>query len=130
MTGSLRRAITAAVANTTRIEAVYKDIGRRIEFLRTDRGFSQRELGERLRHPLTRAAVCNMEGGRQRILAHVLLEIADALDVDPRELLPGQRRGTAAAALNTMQEQLAAAGLHPELVASLAKRLSTGADEP
>jgi transcriptional regulator with XRE-family HTH domain len=119
------------VANTTRIEAVYKEIGRRIEFLRTDRGFSQRELGERLRHPLTRAAVCNMEGGRQRILGHVLLEIADALDVDPRELLPGQRRADAAAALNTtMQEQLAAAGLHPDVAASLAKRLSTGADEP
>ena len=118
------------VANTTRIEAVYKEIGRRIEFLRTARGFSQRELGERLRHPLTRSAVCNMEGGRQRILAHVLLEIADVLDADPRELLPGHRGADAAAALNTMQEQLAAAGLHPDLAASLAKRLSTGADEP
>jgi transcriptional regulator with XRE-family HTH domain len=118
------------VANTTPVEAVYKDIGRRIEFLRTDRGVSQRELGERLRHPLTRAAVCNMEGGRQRILAHVLLEIADALDVDPRELLPGHRRADAAAALNTVQEQLAAAGLHPDIAASLAKRLSNGAEEP
>jgi transcriptional regulator with XRE-family HTH domain len=117
------------VANTTVPEAVYKDIGRRIEFLRNERRLSQRELGEKLKNRLTRAAICNMEGGRQRILVHVLLEIAEALDVDPRELLHGARRDGASVAPASIEEQLAAAGLPAAIAASLAMRLSTGADE-
>jgi transcriptional regulator with XRE-family HTH domain len=117
------------VANTTVPEAVYKNIGRRIEFLRNERRLSQRELGERLKHRLTRAAICNMEGGRQRILVHVLLEIAEALDVDPRDLLHGPRRDDALASLGSIEEQLAAAGVPATIAASVAMRLSTGADE-
>lgn len=69
-------------------EPVYADVGKRIEVARINARLTQAELGARLAHPLKRATIGNIETGRQRILAHVLIEIADVLDVAPREFLP------------------------------------------
>ena len=63
----------------TRVEPVYAEIGRRLARARERRGLSQEMLGASLSPPLTRAAISNMEGGRQRIMLHVLLDAADAL---------------------------------------------------
>lgn len=117
------------MASTTVPETVYTDIGRRIEFLRHDKQLSQSELGRRLLHPLTRAAISNMEGGRQRVLVHVLLEIADALGVDPREILPS-RRPAVSDSLGSIEAQLAANGLAPATAALVAMRLAADAEEP
>jgi transcriptional regulator with XRE-family HTH domain len=116
------------VATTTVPEAVYKFIGRRIEFLRTEKRLSQGELGRRLQHPLTRAAISNMESGRQRVLVHVLLEIADVLSVDPREILQGGSQDNSDP-LTVIEAQLAAKGMDPTTTALVAKRLSGGAEE-
>lgn len=103
------------------LEAVYQDVGRRIEFLRADKRISQSELGRRLQHPLTRAAISNIEGGRQRVLVHVLLEIADVLDVDAREILPNRP----SSAPPSLEAQLTAEGLAPRMAAQIAKVSAT-----
>lgn len=114
------------MATTTVPEVVYAEIGRRIEFLRTDRRVSQSDLARRLRHPLTRAAISNMESGRQRILVHVLLEIADALEVDPRELLPHGAAATESPA-ESIESQLTAEGI-PLSTAALVAKLSASTE--
>ncbi len=67
---------------------LYKEIGRNIEFKRTELRLSQQALAGKLQPPLTRAAISNMEAGRQGILVHVLLDIARVLMIAPTELLP------------------------------------------
>ncbi len=71
----------------TRVEPVYAEIGRRIARAREHRGLSQEMLGASLSPPLTRAAISNMEGGRQRIMLHVLIDVADALGATTREFI-------------------------------------------
>jgi len=71
----------------TRVEPVYAEIGRRIARARERRGLSQEMLGASLSPPLTRAAISNMEGGRQRIMLHVLIDVADALGATTREFI-------------------------------------------
>ena len=73
------------------IERIYKPIGRKIARRREHLGLTQTVLGEQISpRGLTRAAISNIEAGRQRLLVHVLLEIARVLRVEPEELLPGQ----------------------------------------
>ncbi|WFU80746.1 helix-turn-helix transcriptional regulator [Bradyrhizobium sp. CIAT3101] len=47
---------------------------------------TQEELARRVQ--LSRASITNIEKGRQRVLLHQLIEIADALDAKPSELMP------------------------------------------
>lgn len=72
----------------TAVEPVYAEIGRRIARARDRRGLSQEMLGASLSPPLTRATISNMEGGRQRIMLHVLIDIADALGQALGRLVP------------------------------------------
>jgi len=62
----------------TNVEPVYVEIDRRIARARARRGLTQEMLAASLQPPLTRAALCNMELGRQRLMLHVLIDIADA----------------------------------------------------
>lgn len=70
-----------------KIEPVYAPLGRRIAATRERRGLTQEMLGASLTPQLTRAAICNMEGGRQRIMLHVLIDVADALGTTIGRLL-------------------------------------------
>lgn len=70
------------------VEPFYSDLGRRLHDARMRRGLSQDALARRLSPPVTRAAIANMELGKQRVLTHVLAQIAQVLDVPPAELLP------------------------------------------
>jgi transcriptional regulator with XRE-family HTH domain len=67
-------------------ENFYKKLGQRIREARNHNGFTQQELAAKV--DLTRTSVTNIELGRQKLLVHALVEIADALQVAPAQLLP------------------------------------------
>lgn len=67
-------------------ENFYKKLGQRIREARNRSGFTQQELAAKVE--LTRTSVTNIELGRQKLLVHALVEIADALRITPDQLLP------------------------------------------
>src|SRR4051812_44934255 len=73
------------------VEPVYVRFGHDLQRLRRQRKLSQADLA-RLVDPtgerLSRSSIANIENGRQRVALHLLLDLALALKVDPRDLLP------------------------------------------
>ena len=69
------------------LEPFYADLGRRLLDLREKRGLTQAALGRRLPKPMTRASIANVESGKQRVLAHTLVDLAHALEVPISDLL-------------------------------------------
>jgi len=67
-------------------QAFYAEVGRRIRQTREERGLTQEALAELV--SLTRTSITNIEKGRQKILAHTLVDLATALRVTPATLLP------------------------------------------
>ena len=67
---------------------LYRLIGVKIRRLRLDASFSQEELGAEVN--LSRSSVVNIEKGRQHPPLHVIWNFADALDVDPADLIPAR----------------------------------------
>ena len=67
-------------------QAFYSEVGRRIRQTREERGLTQEALAELV--SLTRTSITNIEKGRQKILAHTLVDLATALRVAPATLLP------------------------------------------
>ncbi len=59
----------------------YLTLGRRIRELRHARGLTQEQLGSQLQPPVTRASIANIESGKQRMLAHSLVQLAHSLGV-------------------------------------------------
>ena len=51
---------------------------------------SQESLGLALKPQVTRASIANIEAGKQRILTHTLVQLAEVLDVDLSALLPNR----------------------------------------
>lgn len=49
---------------------------------------TQQQLGEALDPPTTRASIANIEAGKQRVLAHTVVQLADALGAFVKDLLP------------------------------------------
>lgn len=68
------------------IDPLYQMFGSRVRALRERKNVTQEELGRRI--DLSRTSIVNIEKGRQRVLLHQVVEIADALDAKPAELLP------------------------------------------
>ena len=68
------------------IEPVYRELGDRLAGARQSTGLTQREVAERA--GVGRPTLANIEKGRQRVLYHQMLDLARALGVDPRGLLP------------------------------------------
>jgi transcriptional regulator with XRE-family HTH domain len=68
--------------------AFYEEVGRRVRDARTRRkpALTQEELADRV--GLTRTSITNLEKGRQKFLLHTLIDIAEALQVQPSSLLP------------------------------------------
>ena len=66
----------------------YRELGQRIRTFRTEQGLTQAALGLRLDPPVTRAAIANVEKGKQRVLAHTLVQLAQILRVEIHGLLP------------------------------------------
>ena len=101
----------------------YRELGRRIRALRTEHGLTQAGLGLRLEPPVTRAAIANVENGKQRVLAHTLVQLAQIFRVEIKSLvapLPNPRSAS-------VQQQVLERELKKKLVVSGAalKRLST-----
>src|SRR5688572_25389212 len=79
--------------NIRAVEPVYARFGHDIQRLRRQRKLSQADLA-RLVDPsgrrLSRSSIANIESGKQRVALHLLLDLARALRVDPRDLIPHQ----------------------------------------
>lgn len=72
----------------TEIEPFYAALGRRVQRLRHAKGMTQAELGQRLVPPVTRASIANLESGKQRVLVHTLVDLAQLLGVKVTKLMP------------------------------------------
>jgi transcriptional regulator with XRE-family HTH domain len=71
-----------------KIEPFYEAVGRRIQSRRAELGISQGNLGRKLNPQMTRASIANIEAGQQRVLAHTLIQLANALEMDLMSLIP------------------------------------------
>ncbi|MDI9636215.1 helix-turn-helix transcriptional regulator [Oscillatoria laete-virens NRMC-F 0139] len=67
-------------------QVFYQELGRRIRDARKKGRLTQEALATKV--SLTRTTVTNIEKGRQQLLVHTLVDIADALNVAPEALLP------------------------------------------
>lgn len=67
------------------INGLYLEVGQRITAARKARGYTQADLGRTV--GLSRSSIANIESAVQRAPFHTLLGIAQALGVDPAELL-------------------------------------------
>ena len=68
------------------IDVLYTEIGRLIFEERDKKGLTQAELADKVF--LSRTSITNIEKGKQKILVHVLLRVAAALEVNLESLLP------------------------------------------
>jgi transcriptional regulator with XRE-family HTH domain len=106
--------------------AFYEGLGRRLHALRKRKGLTQEQLGARLAPQMTRASIANIESGKQRVLAHTLLQFAAALDVGADDLL----RDPAPAPDETLKEAVDArlqGRVSPEQLTQLIRKLGLGA---
>ena len=72
----------------------YERLGKRISDLRRNKlELTQRELSDRI--ALSRTSLANIEKGRQQLLLHHALEIADALEVKLSDVVPPRTRESA-----------------------------------
>jgi transcriptional regulator with XRE-family HTH domain len=70
-------------------EGFYQKLGSQIRAARKKALLTQEALAAKI--SLTRATVTNIEKGRQQLLVHTLIDIAEALNVPPASLLPEQQ---------------------------------------
>ncbi len=70
------------------IDHFYGQVGSRVRDARKAARVTQSQLGDAVN--MTRSSITNLEAGRQRIPLHLLVWIAEVLEVEPSALLPGQ----------------------------------------
>ena len=70
----------------TKPEGFYGLLGQRIRLLRQQKALTQEQLGNRLTPAVTRASIANIETGKQRVLAHTLVQLSQALEVSVDDL--------------------------------------------
>jgi len=76
-------------------ERFYRTLGATIRLRREALDLTQKALGARLNPPMTRASIANIEAGKQRVLAHTFVDIANALTMKLDELAVGADVGAA-----------------------------------
>jgi transcriptional regulator with XRE-family HTH domain len=72
--------------NLVQQQDFYQRLGIIVREARLKIGLSQEVLGDQL--SLTKASIANIEKGRQRPMAHTLIELAQALRISLAELIP------------------------------------------
>jgi transcriptional regulator with XRE-family HTH domain len=114
------------------IEPFYVEVGRRIQKLRNTRQLSQEALGLKLDPAVTRASIANIEAGKQRILAHTLVQIADALDAELAEIALADKPITRTAQESLVPDEKVEAELAEKLQLSpeRAKKLTAKMKKP
>lgn len=68
-------------------ELVYRQLGTKIEQIRTTLGWTQADLATKVGY--SRGSIANIETGRQRLLMHDVEKIAGAFGMSPKVLLRG-----------------------------------------
>lgn len=68
------------------VSSIYRVIGKAIRDAREGSKLSQQDLATAVR--MSRTSITNLENGNQQVPLHTLYEIAEALRVDVRSLLP------------------------------------------
>jgi len=87
-TEELKREQDAILADEA---AVLKECGRRIEAAREAQGLRQKELAEMLE--VSDSTVSRWEAGYRGLGAFTVVQLAEALDVEPGALLPSRKQG-------------------------------------
>ncbi len=72
--------------NITKENTFYLELGKRIKRARKNLHLTQQELADLL--DLNRTSITNIEKGKQKLLAFMLVEVAGKLKVSVNELLP------------------------------------------
>ena len=72
--------------NTVKENIFYLEVGRRIKKARKSLHLTQQQLAELL--DLNRTSITNIEKGKQKILAYMLVQIAEKLRITVNDLLP------------------------------------------
>lgn len=67
-------------------DRIYRVFGSRLRELREAKSVTQEELGRRVE--LSRTSITNIEKGRQRVMLHQMVELAQALEAEPLALMP------------------------------------------
>ena len=67
------------------VDQLYETIGDQIKAARTRQRVTQTELAKRV--GLTRSSIANIEAGRQRVMIHWVMQIAEALNVSAIRLI-------------------------------------------
>ena len=67
-------------------DRIYRVFGSRLRELREKASVTQEELAKRV--DLSRTSITNIEKGRQRVLLHQFVDLAEALNVEPTALMP------------------------------------------
>ncbi len=75
-----------------KVEPIYLAVGRNITTRRVVNRWSQAQLGSMLSPPVTRACIANMERGHQRVMLHVMEQLADLFGCHLAQLITGARR--------------------------------------
>lgn len=73
-------------------EQFYLELGRRIRVARLNSQLTQEQLADLL--GLTRTSITNIEKGKQKILAHTLVELSGKLKVTINDLIPAALQKT------------------------------------
>ncbi|HVN75227.1 MAG TPA: helix-turn-helix transcriptional regulator [Thermoanaerobaculaceae bacterium] len=69
-----------------RQDVFYVELGKRIKHVRQQKGLTQQALADAIM--LTRTSITNIECGRQPVMTHHLVRIANTLGVEVHTLLP------------------------------------------
>jgi len=70
-------------------DRIYRVFGSRLRDLREEKKVTQEELARRV--DLSRTSITNIEKGRQRVMLHQMMDLAEALDASPDDLIGGER---------------------------------------
>lgn len=73
-----------------KIEDFYQALGLKIHDARDRLKMTQAQLGASLVPPSTRASIANIENGKQRVLSHTLVQLAEVLETEVGKLIPAE----------------------------------------
>lgn len=75
-----------------KVEPIYLAVGRNVTTRRIVNRWSQAQLGRMLRPPVTRACIANLERGNQRVMLHMMEQLAELFGCHLAQLITGSRR--------------------------------------